>query len=74
MVKKLFADGLLAGAYISPAPMEHNHFVLSFRMVSGKEEPATHARKSTLKIYKRLNGAMKDVEQIGFNEVTIRFR
>ncbi len=73
LVTKLFNGGALTGAFIQPAPLEPNKYILSFRSLNGEEAFLTHARRTEVKVYKRLNGAMKDVQAVGFKEVTIRF-
>ncbi len=73
LLKSLFQEGLLVNARALPAPMESGRFILVFRKSSGGEEQVTRARDNTLKVYKRLNGALQDAQEIGFKEVTVQF-
>lgn len=73
LLRKLFQEGLLLTANVLPAPMEPGRYILVFAKSNGGEEQITKARDNETKIYKRLNGALQDAQDIGFKEVTIRF-
>lgn len=73
LLRKLFQEGLLLAAKVQPAPMEPGRYILVFAKANGGEEQITKARDNETKIYKRLNGALQDAQDIGFKEVTIRF-
>ncbi len=53
--------------------MEPGRYILVFNKANGGEEQITKARDNETKVYKRLNGALQDAQDIGFKEVTIRF-
>ena len=73
LLRKLFQEGLLLSAKVHPAPMESDRWIMVFDKASGGQEQITRARDGETKIYKRLNGALQDAQDIGFKEVTIRF-
>ena len=74
LLKQLFAEGVLLSATIVPAPMESDRWLLVFDKVSGGQERISKARSDTDKIYKRINGAIIDAEDIGFKEVKVQLR
>lgn len=73
LLRKLFQEGLLLAANVQPAPMESGRYILVFSKANGGEEQITKARGNEVKVYKRLNGALQDAQDIGFKEVSIRF-
>jgi hypothetical protein len=73
LLRRLFQEGLLLAAKVLPAPMEPGRYILVFAKANGGEEQITKARDNEAKVYKRLNGALQDAQDIGFKEVTIRF-
>ena len=74
LLKQLFQEGMLLSATIVPAPMEPDRWYLVFDKVSGGQERITKARSDIDKVYKRINGAIADAEEIGFQEVKIRLK
>lgn len=73
ILRKLFEEGLLLTAKVLPAPMKPGRYILVFDKASGREEQITTARDDEAKVYKRLNGALLDAQNLGFKEVTVRF-
>lgn len=73
ILKKLFDEGLLMSARIVPAPMEEGRYFLIFEKPNGGIEQVTRARDNVNKSYRRINGALLDAQEIGFNEVTVQF-
>lgn len=72
ILKRLFEQGLLATAFVVPAPLS-KHWHLCFTTAAGKTERMTLARQDTLKEYKTVNGALSDALKVGFKEVTIKY-
>ena len=70
----MFKEGVLLSATVVPAPMEQDRWLLVFDKVSGGQERISKARSDTDKLYKRINGAIIDAEDIGFKEVKVQFR
>jgi hypothetical protein len=54
--------------------MEPGRWLLVFDKANGGQERITKARSEIDKVYKRINGALADAEEIGFQEVKIRLR
>lgn len=73
VLKELFREGLLKYAKIVPAPMESDRWLLVFEKVSGGYERITKARSDDQKVYKRINGAIADAQEIGFRKVSLEF-
>ncbi|WP_293648031.1 plasmid replication protein RepB [Thiolapillus sp.] len=74
LLRQLFQEGILLSATIVPAPMEPDRWLLVFDKSSGGQERITKARSDIDKVYKRINGAIADAEEIGFQEVKIRLK
>lgn len=74
LLRQLFQEGMLLSATIVPAPMESDRWLLVFDKVSGGQERISKARSNVDKVYKRINGAIADAEDIGFQEVKIRLK
>ena len=74
LLRQLFQEGMLLSATIVPAPMESDKWLLVFEKASGGQERISKARSDIDKVYKRINGAIADAEDIGFQEVKIRLR
>ncbi len=74
LLRQLFQEGMLLSATIVPAPMEPDRWLLVFDKPSGGQERITKARSDIDKVYKRINGAIADAEEIGFQEVKIRLK
>jgi len=73
VLKELFREGLLRCAKIVPAPMESDRWLLVFEKSNGGYERITKARTDNEKIYKRINGAIADAQEIGFRKVSLEF-
>ena len=73
LLRKLFQEGLLLTARVLPAPMETDRWILVFDKASGAQEQITKARDNETKIYKRINGALIDAQEIGFKRVSVEF-
>lgn len=73
VLKELFREGLLRCAKIVPAPMESDRWLLVFEKANGGHERITKARTDNQKIYKRINGAIADAQEIGFRKVSLEF-
>ncbi|MBB5189245.1 hypothetical protein HNQ57_003548 [Zhongshania antarctica] len=73
MLRQMFQEGLLRTATIIPAPMERDRWMLVFQKANGNQERITKARTENDKVYKRLNGALSDAQDIGFRSVTVEF-
>lgn len=73
LLRKLFHDGFLVSAKALPAPMKPGQYVLVFIKTNGEEEYITKARNNETKTYKRVHGALLDVQDIGFKEMTVGF-
>ncbi len=73
VLKQLFHEGLLRSATVVPAPMEHDRWMLVFEKTNGGLEYITKARSDVEKIYKRINGALIDAREIGFQRVSVDF-
>lgn len=74
LLRQLFQEGMLLSATIVPAPMESDRWLLVFDKSSGGQERISKARSNIDKVYKRINGAIADAEDIGFQEVKIRLK
>lgn len=74
LLRQLFQEGMLLSATIVPAPMESDKWLLVFEKANGGQERISKARSNIDKVYKRINGAIADAEDIGFQEVKIRLR
>tara|TARA_B110000211_G_C13873962_1_gene462117 strand:+ start:165 stop:491 length:327 start_codon:yes stop_codon:yes gene_type:complete len=73
MLRQLFQEGLLLSASVVPAPMEHDRWLLVFEKANGNQERITKARSNIEKVYKRINGALVDAQEIGFKRVSVEF-
>ncbi len=73
VLRELFREGMLLSATIVPVPLEQDRWLLKFEKSSGGVEFITRARTHEEKIYKRVNGALVDARDIGFQRVTIEF-
>ena len=70
----MFREGVLLSATIVPAPLEQDRWLRVFEKGRGGHERISKSRSDTDKIYKRINGAIIDAEDIGFKEVKIQLR
>ena len=73
VLRELFREGMLLSATIVPVPLEQDRWMLMFEKSSGGVEYITRARSKDEKVYKRINGALVDARDIGFQRVTIEF-
>ncbi len=73
LLRHLFQEGTLLSATVVPAPMEPGKWLMVFNKASGGQVRITKARTDIDKVYKRLNGALQDAQDIGFKEVIIQF-
>lgn len=73
ILKELFQEGILLKAKVLPAPMQSGQYILVLAKANGGEEQVTKTKGRGTKIYKQLNGALKDAQQIGFKEITVRY-
>lgn len=73
MLKQLFQEGLLRSATVVPSPVEHDRWLLVFEKANGGQERITKARSDVEKVYKRINGALIDAQEIGFQRVSVDF-
>ncbi|MGY2355162.1 MULTISPECIES: plasmid replication protein RepB [Pseudomonas] len=70
-MRKLYKDGALKAAIVSPAPMEIGAWVLTVERTDGSHEYMTVARKDRHKIYKSLESVSADAARVGFSEVKV---
>lgn len=73
VLRELFREGMLLSATVVPAPLEHDRWMLMFEKRNGGVEYITRARTNVEKIYRRVNGALIDAREIGFQRVTVDF-
>lgn len=73
LLREMFREGVLRKAYIMPAPLENDRYILVLDRLTGSQEQVTRKRDGKVKVYKRMTGATQDAKSIGFKEVTIRF-
>jgi hypothetical protein len=71
-MRKLYQEGGLVAAIVTPAPMERGAWVLTVVRLDGSHEYMTIARSERHKIYKSLDAVGADVERVGFKEVTLQ--
>lgn len=74
VLRQLFQGGMLLSATIVPVSTEPNRWLMLFEKANGGQERITKARSNIDKVYKRINGAITDAKEIGFQEVKIRLK
>ena len=73
LLRRLFAEGVLKNAIIVPVPLEADRWNLILKKNNGDSEIISRARTDEPKKYKRVNGAIIDAKEIGFDRVEIVF-